>query len=97
MDPTSPVLGTSLNKAIVALLIPLIAWLNQKYGFTLPVDPELLTVLVGAITAGAVWLIPNRVNSNQAAAVVSATRSDPVVQLKADAIDATKAADKAGA
>jgi hypothetical protein len=91
MDPTT-VPGTSLNKAIVAVLVPLLAWLNQRYGFALPVDPELLTVLVGAITAAAVYIVPNRVTSSQAAAVVAATKTDPVVQAKVEAIEVEKVA-----
>lgn len=82
MDPTSNLLGTSANKAIVALIIPLIAWANQRWGLALPVDESTLLALVGLVTTVAVFLVPNRVNTSQAAAVVAASKNDPVVQAK---------------
>lgn len=51
---------TAFDKALVAFLIPLIVIANQKWGISLPVDPEILTPLVVGITGLAVYLIPNK-------------------------------------
>jgi hypothetical protein len=51
---------TPLDKAIVAVLIPLIALANQKWGLALPVDAATLGTLVAAITGLAVYFVPNK-------------------------------------
>lgn len=86
MNPTSPLAGTSFNKAIVAVLVPLIAWANQRWGLALPMDADTLSLLVMGVTALVVYLTPNRVNSDQAAQIVAATKTDPIIQAKAAAI-----------
>lgn len=51
---------TPIDKAIVAFLLPLLVWLNQKYGFSFPIDAASLTLLVGAVTGLVVYLVPNK-------------------------------------
>ena len=51
---------TNIDKAIVALLIPLLTWLNQKYGLKVPVDDQTLLVLVGVVTSIIVHQVPNK-------------------------------------
>ncbi len=51
---------TKYDKAIVAFLVPLLIFANQKWGLSLPVDAETVGGLVAAITAGAVYLTPNK-------------------------------------
>lgn len=49
---------TPIDKAIVAVLVPLIIMANQKWGLTLPVDEA----TIGSIVAGglAVYFTPNK-------------------------------------
>lgn len=51
---------TPLDKAIVAVLLPLIVFVNQKWGLTLPVDGDTLGMIVAAITGAAVYFTPNK-------------------------------------
>jgi hypothetical protein len=51
---------TKYDKAITAFLIPLLILANQKWGVALPADPETVGALVAAITAAAVYLVPNK-------------------------------------
>ena len=50
---------TQYNKALVAVLIPLVSFINQKWGLALPIDADTLSALVGLVTAVAVYLVPN--------------------------------------
>lgn len=54
---------TEFDKFLVALLPPIIAWLNQKYGFKIDASPETLTVVVGFIASIAVYFVPNKAAS----------------------------------
>jgi len=73
------------DKAIVAILIPLIAWLNQKYGFKFPVDADTLSAIVGMITAAAVYLVPNKLTTVQVAdaKVIAVDAADKLAVAKA--------------
>lgn len=51
---------TPFDKAIVAVLIPLILLANQKWGLTLPVDETTIGALVAGITGLAVYFTPNK-------------------------------------
>jgi hypothetical protein len=51
---------TAFDKAIVAILVPILAWVNQKYGLTIDASPETLTVVVGFISSVAVYVVPNK-------------------------------------
>lgn len=51
---------TPLDKAIVAVLVPLVILANQKYGLTLPVDEATLGAIVAALTGLAVYFTPNK-------------------------------------
>jgi hypothetical protein len=46
------------SKAIAAVLVALVLWANQKWGFKLPVDIETWTLIVGALIAGGVFVAP---------------------------------------
>lgn len=52
---------TQLDKAIVAMLVPALAWINQRYGLNIDATPETLTALVGFIASIAVYFTPNKV------------------------------------
>lgn len=47
------------SKAIVALLIPLATFANQKFGLALPVDDQTVGMIVAAVTAAVVYFVPN--------------------------------------
>lgn len=51
---------TQFDKAIVAVLIPLIVLANQKWGLTLPIDPDTLGALIAGLTGLGVYFIPNK-------------------------------------
>ena len=51
---------TGFDKAIVAVLVPFVAWLNQKYGLKIEADPETITVVVGFLSSIAVYFMPNK-------------------------------------
>lgn len=51
---------TGFDKALVAILVPLVGWLNQKYGLRIDASPETLTVVVGFISSLLVYFIPNK-------------------------------------
>ena len=53
-------MDTPYNKAVVALLVPVLTWMNQKWGLALPVDGSTLGILVSAVTGFLVWLVPNK-------------------------------------
>lgn len=53
-------MNTAYNKAIVAVLAPLVILVNQKWGLALPVDEVTLSALVATITGALVYLVPNR-------------------------------------
>jgi TRAP-type C4-dicarboxylate transport system permease large subunit len=53
-------MNTAYNKAIVAVLVPLVILANQKWGLALPVDEATLGALVAAITGAFVYFIPNK-------------------------------------
>jgi len=50
---------TEWDKALSVVLAGIALWINQKYGFTLPTDPN---VLLGGIVllAGLVFAVPNK-------------------------------------
>lgn len=47
------------SKSIIALLVPLITFANQKWGLSLPVDDQTLGMIVAAVTSVIVWAVPN--------------------------------------
>jgi hypothetical protein len=51
---------TEYDKAIVAFLIPILAYINQKYGFAFPVDPQIVGYFVSGLTLAAVYFVPNK-------------------------------------
>lgn len=97
--PTNPAV---YSKTIAALVLALIVWANQKWGFALPVDADTISLITGLIITVGVMLAPkNALTTKQAAETVVAAKTDPVVQAKVTEIvaeaKATVAADKAGA
>jgi hypothetical protein len=98
MPAILPPIG-SYNKALVALLVPLIAFLNQRWGLALPMDPDTLSALVGLVTALAVYLTPNKVTATQAATVVAGVQlgtTAPEVKAAANVIVQDVKSGKAG-
>jgi hypothetical protein len=51
---------TTLDKALVAVLIPLLLWANQKWGLTLPVDADTWLPIVAALGGLLVYAVPNK-------------------------------------
>lgn len=51
---------SQFDKAIVALLPPVLAWLNQKYGLRIDASPETLTAVVGFVSSILVYFTPNK-------------------------------------
>jgi multisubunit Na+/H+ antiporter MnhF subunit len=51
---------TAYDKAIVPILMGIIACINQRYGFHLNADPAALTAIVGAISTLIVYFVPNK-------------------------------------
>lgn len=51
---------TAFDKAIVSMLVPVLAWVNQKYGLHIDASAETLTVVVGFIASVAVYFVPNK-------------------------------------
>jgi len=51
---------TTIDKALVAILPGIVAWVNQKWGFHLDATPETLTLVVSAISTVLVYFIPNK-------------------------------------
>lgn len=50
---------TAIDKALVAILPGVVAWINQKWGFHFDASPETLTGVVSAISAILVYFVPN--------------------------------------
>jgi hypothetical protein len=50
----------SAAKFWVALIMAFVAWLRAYTGFDLGIDDATAAAIVGAITAGLVWLVPNK-------------------------------------
>lgn len=46
------------SKSIAALVLALLVWANQKYAFSLPVDPDTVTLITGLIITAGVFLAP---------------------------------------
>lgn len=51
---------TSLDKAIVALVMALVYIFNNLFGVNIGLDPAVVNNIVVALTPILVWLIPNR-------------------------------------
>jgi hypothetical protein len=51
---------TTIDKALVALVLSLLSLLNLAFGIDLGVNPEVVSALVAAVTPVLVWVIPNR-------------------------------------
>jgi len=48
------------NKAIVAVVMALLHYLNQTYGYELPMSEEQADLLVGLLISFLVWAVPNK-------------------------------------
>jgi hypothetical protein len=53
-------MATELDKALAVVIASVLLWLNQKYGFSLPTDPQILLPIVGAVLAAVVYFVPNK-------------------------------------
>lgn len=51
---------TTVDKAIVAILPGIVAWVNQKWGLHFNADPATLTLVVSAISTILVYFVPNK-------------------------------------
>jgi len=51
---------TKYNKALVAVVMALVYFINQKYGVELPFNEAEANLLVGLLTSILVWAIPNK-------------------------------------
>lgn len=94
-DPTA-ITGFSWNKTIASLIPVLLILANQVFGTSINLtDTQVsaISTVLALLIPALVFLIPNRVNSTQAAQIVAATKDDNAVQIKAAQI---VAADRAG-
>ena len=51
---------TAFDKALIAILPGIIAFLNQKYGLKIDATTETLTLVVGFISSILVYFVPNK-------------------------------------
>lgn len=51
---------SKFNKAIVAFLVAVVAFIRSFFGIDLGIDDPTATAIVGAITTFLVWAVPNR-------------------------------------
>ena len=49
-----------IDKCIIAILIPLLTYANQRWGLAIPVDPATLLPIVAAVSGALVYAIPNK-------------------------------------
>jgi hypothetical protein len=51
---------TSMDKFLVASVMAGVAWARSAFQIDLGVDEPTAVAIVGAVTAGLVWLVPNK-------------------------------------
>lgn len=51
---------TAFDKAMIAVLPGLLAWVNQKYGLHVDAKPETIAVVVGFFSSILVYIVPNK-------------------------------------
>ena len=51
---------TSIDKALVALVMAVLSILNLVFGINIGFAPETISTVIAAITPFLVWLIPNK-------------------------------------
>ena len=51
---------TSIDKALVAMVMAVLSILNLVFGINIGIAPETISALIAAVTPFLVWLIPNR-------------------------------------
>jgi len=51
---------TTFDKAIVPLIVSGLAYINQRYGLHFNADPATVGSVIAAVTAIAVYFIPNK-------------------------------------
>ncbi len=54
---------TSIDKALVAVIMGLLSILNLKFGFNLGIDEATVSAIIAAVTPFLVWLTPNKQSS----------------------------------
>jgi len=54
---------TTFDKAAIPILVALLTWLNQKYGFHFDTSPETLTAFIGAVSSIIVYFVPNKASA----------------------------------
>lgn len=82
------------NKSIAAIVLALLVWVNQKWGFSLPADPDTVSLIAGLIVAVGVSLAPaNKLTLTQKAETVVEAKGDAVVTAKVAEVVAEKKAE----
>ena len=51
---------TSLDKALVAVVMGILSILNLKFGFNIGIDPTVVSSVIAALTPLLVYIIPNK-------------------------------------
>lgn len=51
---------TSLDKALIALVMGILSILNLVFGFNLGIDPAVVSSIIAALTPVLVYYIPNK-------------------------------------
>ena len=55
---------TSIDKAIVAIVMGVLSLLNLFFGWAAPIDPATLQIIITALTPLFVWWVPNKPSSS---------------------------------
>jgi hypothetical protein len=87
------------SKSIAALVLALLIWINQRWGFALPADPDTVSLITGLIIAAGVAVAPkNKLTLTQTAHAAIEAKGNPVVAAKvAEVVAEQKAEAKAEA
>jgi hypothetical protein len=51
---------TEFDKAVIPIVVAIIAWCNQKWGLHFDTDPTIVGGIVGAVTSIIVYFWPNK-------------------------------------
>lgn len=91
---------TQYDKFLAPLLIFVIGWLNQKFGWQFSTDPANVQAVIGALMLIVTFLVPNKVTTGQAATAVAGVQLGTTsgdVKAAANVIVQDAKAGKAGA
>lgn len=80
---------TSYDKVLAPLLVFVIGWLNQRFGWQFSTDPATVQGVIGALMLIATFITPSKATTAQAAQAVATEKqgqTPPAVAVAAAAI-----------